>query len=182
MARLAVAVAVVIALAVGVWMLWPDDERGATTTEPLAASTTTSSPTTTEPAPTTTEDDHIVETVAEAEEILREIWFAWFEGIYNQDKDRIREVVVTEEQVEDAVQRFGESEFSRKPESSDISFSGTEILQSDKECVAVWTRVVLTGFREGSSEGVHILRRSRDKWLLHTLWRHRNDLWQTDCA
>src|SRR5688572_17948155 len=168
MARLAVAVAVVIALAVGVWMLWPDDERGATTTEPLAASTTTSSPTTTEPAPTTTEDDHIVDTVEEAEEILRDIWFAWFEGIYNQDEDRIREVVITEEQVEDAVQRFGESQFSRKPESSDISFAETEILQSDKECVAVWTRVVLTGFREGSSEGVQILRWSRDKWLLHT--------------
>src|SRR5690606_22342847 len=128
MARLAVAVAVVIALAVGVWMLWPGEERGATTSEPLAASPTTSSPTTTEPAPTTTEDDHIVDTVEEAEVILRDIWYAWFEGIYNQDGARVREVVITEEQARSATEAFGQLSFAGAPTANAFRFSGTEVL------------------------------------------------------
>lgn len=181
MARLAVAVAVVIALAVGVWMLWPDDERGATTTEPLAASTTTSSPiTTTEPAPTTTEEDHVVETVEEAEEILRDIWFAWFEGIYNQDEDRIREVVITEEQVRDATEAFGQMSFAGPPTANAFRFSGTEVLLAMEDCLGVWSSVSAS-FREGSTSGVHVLRRHEGRWKLISYWVHKGDLWEEDC-
>src|SRR5690554_4371097 len=180
MARLAVAVAVVIALAVGVWMLWPDDERGATTTEPLAASTTTSSPTTTEPAPTTTEDDHVVDTVEEAEEILRGIWFAWFEGIYNQDEDRIWEVSVTEEQVGEASDAFGEMQFGQPPTPDGLQFEDTEILLTTSDCLGVWTSMNVA-FRGGASSGVNVLRFHEGRWKLLNYWRHRDDLWREDC-
>lgn len=180
MARLAVAVAVVIALAVGVWMLWPDDERGATTTEPLAASTTTSSPTTTEPAPTTTEDDHVVDTVEEAEEILREFWLAWFEGIYNQEDDAIRDVVVTEEQLASATQQFGVMDFLHRPTHDAFTFSATEILHSAPECLGLWASVEAT-FREGGLAGVHVFRWHDGRWKLLNLWPRRNDLWREDC-
>ena len=102
--RWAIAGLVVVGLGVGVWLLWPDgDAAGPTTTTVLAAATTTTSEsidetTTTSAAVTTTVvESHVVETVEEAEAILRELWFGWFAGIYNQDEDRIREVVATEE-------------------------------------------------------------------------------------
>lgn len=182
MARLAVAVAVVIALAVGVWMLWPGEERGATTSEPLAASTTTSSPTTTEPAPTTTEDDHIVDTVEEAEEILRDIWFAWFEGIYNQDEDRIRTVVITEEMIEAARTQFTTMSFDQPPMSSGVVFDELRVLRSDSDCLALWSDSHVS-FIEADPHraGVDILRWDDGRWRLLSSWRYEADLWNSDC-
>ncbi len=95
---------VILGLALGAWLLWPRDADVPTTTVPEAGATsTTTSTQVTSTAPTgdsttsTDADSHVVETVAEAEEILRQLWFGWFEGIYNEDVDRIREVVVLEE-------------------------------------------------------------------------------------
>jgi hypothetical protein len=122
----------------------------------------------------------VVETVEEAEEILRELWFGWFEGIYNQDEDRIREVVVLEETLETAKESFG-IEFARAPRPSDITFSESEILRADTECLAVWTVLELSGFREGSSEGVEIVRWTGDRWKSLSTWTNPNDLWGADC-
>ncbi|MFZ0013772.1 MAG: hypothetical protein WAL25_06600, partial [Acidimicrobiia bacterium] len=93
----------------------------------------TSTSTTTSPETTTTTaevDSHVVTTVTEAEEILRELWFGWFEGIYDQDEDRIREVVILEQTVETARESF-DTTFEARPEEGDVQFAGTEILQSD---------------------------------------------------
>jgi hypothetical protein len=122
-----------------------------------------------------------VETVEEAEEILRELWFGWFEGIYNQDEDRIREVVATEESVEEALAQFGKVEFFRAPGANDIRFDSTELLRTDQDCLAVWTTMTLVGFREGDSENVHILRWHGERWRSLSVWRHREDLWEADC-
>jgi hypothetical protein len=181
MARLAVAVAVVIALAVGVWMLWPDDERGATTTEPLAASTTTISSTTTEPAPTTTEDDHIVDTVEEAEEILREFWLGWFQGLYHRDLARIRPLVASDAIEETARTQFGAIDFQREPTAEAIALSDVELLLSDETCLAVWSSLDVRELTGASTEGVHVFRWINGKWRYASLWAYRNDVWQDDC-
>lgn len=181
-------VLIAIALGVGVFLLWPrsSDDPPADTiaagTSTTTASTSESSSTTSTRAAASTTDEggHVVETVEEAEEILRQLWFGWFEGIYNQDEDRIREVVVLEETVETARESFG-AEFERPPTPSDISFSESEILRSDAECLAVWTVLTLSGFREGSSSGVEILRWIDGKWKSLTTWPSRDDLWEADC-
>jgi predicted RNase H-like HicB family nuclease len=98
------------------------------------------------------EGSHVVETVEEAEEILRELWFGWFEGIYHQDEDRIREVVGNPEQIQNAVDQFGVMEFEHMPTLSGISLDETEILRSDSECLALWSEVE-ADFRDGSLEG-----------------------------
>jgi hypothetical protein len=123
----------------------------------------------------------VVETVEEAEAILRELWFGWFEGIYLEDEDRIREVVATEEQVEQARQQFGVMDFEAVPVAAAITFSATEILRSDSECLAVWSTLNLIELREGTSENVHVLRRHDGRWLHLGLWTHRRDLWESDC-
>jgi hypothetical protein len=183
--RRVIAALIVAGLAVGVLVLWPrpvaeenvDPEALESTTTTSAVVTTI---TTTGTTSTTGEGSHVVETVDEAEEILRELWFGWFEGIYNQDEDRIREVVVLEETVETAKESFG-IEFLAPPQRSDISFDETEILRSDEDCLAVWTVLVLSGFREGSSGGVEVVRRTSEGWKRLSSWKYRQDLWEADC-
>ncbi|HSM45468.1 MAG TPA: hypothetical protein VK969_10670 [Acidimicrobiia bacterium] len=184
-----IAALVVIGLAVGVVLAWPTGIEDPPDT--LADATTTTS-TSVPPDPTTTseannittmvddETSHVVETVDEAEEILRELWFGWFEGIYNEDEDRIREVVILEETVDQAKKTFG-TEFERAPELEDISFNGTEILRSDAQCLVLETELVTTGFSEGSSRAVEIMRWTADGWKSLSTWTDRGDLWEADC-
>jgi hypothetical protein len=178
---------VIIGLALGAWLLWPRDAGVPTTTLPEAGATsTTTSTQVTSTAPTgisttsTDADSHVVETVAEAEEILRQLWFGWFEGIYNEDVDRIREVVVLEETVATATQSFG-SDFAREPEPSDISFAETQIVRSDQECLAIWSELILTGFSSGRSLGLEVLRWTDHGWKSLSVWTSRSDLWEADC-
>jgi len=190
MVRRLIAGLVVVGLAIGVWLLWPEGDLAVSTTTSAVATPTTVPVTPTSSAPpaitpdpsttSTTEDSHVVETVEEAEAILRELWFGWFEGIYNQDEDRIREVVATEESVSAAKESFG-IEFPEAPSPSSISFTNTEILRSDKECLAGWPTMVLSGFREGSTEGVNVLRMKDGEWIRLSLWALQDDLWEDDC-
>lgn len=178
----------VVALAIGVWALWPREGEGpSTTTVPVAAATTTTTttvPVTNTGAATTTTIEEVgprvVETVEEAEAILRELWFGWFEGIYHQDEDRIREVVATEGFLEAARDQFGVMEFAEEPTPAGIVFSDTEILRSDEGCLAVWSSVTAQ-FREGRSEGVYVIRRLDDVWGFASSWVFREDLWEQDC-
>jgi hypothetical protein len=187
--RRVIAALVVVGLAIAVVVLWPrsDDVNTAgevTTTTSTSTtapdSTTTTSTTVATTSTTSVLDDHVVETVEEAEAILRELWFGWFEGIYNEDEERIREVVVLEETVETAKESFGVA-FERAPEPEDITFEDTQLLRSDEECLAVHTTLVLTGFREGVSEGVEILRWTHNGWKSLSTWGNPNDLWEADC-
>jgi hypothetical protein len=187
--RRVIAALVVVGLAIAVIVLWPRSDDGTTSgeaTTTTSTSTTVSDPTTTSSttgvstSTTSVLEDNVVETVEEAEAILRELWFGWFEGIYNEDEDRIREVVVLEETVETAKESFG-LEFERAPEPGDITFAETEILRSDEQCVAIWSILTTSGFQTGTTDGVYVLRRTNDRWSRLSTWIQRDDLWESDC-
>jgi hypothetical protein len=180
--RTVVAGLVALGLAIAVFLVWP---RGSDDEEPETVSATTTTTTTeavgtTSTMVTTTEDSHVVETVAEAEEILRELWFGWFEGIYNQDEDRIREVVILDETVQTARESFG-AQFDEVPQPGDIEFTDIDVLRSDEECLAVWSQVRLTGFNQGDSSGVDVIRWTEEGWKRLSVWKYRGDLWEADC-
>lgn len=188
MAKQAIAGLVVVGLAIGVWALWPRaGPAQSTTTTVLAGGTTIAIPETTSTTmasiTTTTlaTGNHVVETVEEAEEILRELWFGWFEGIYNQDEDRIREVVATEHQIALATRQFGEMPFAAPPGEGDLAYAETQILRSDEECLVVWTSTSISGFTQASTQDVHVLRWVGDAWGLFSLWAFKGDLWDGDC-
>ncbi len=137
---------IVVGLAFGIWVLWPrHDSDPLPTTLPQAAvtsTTSTSSTATTAEAPTTTSttlpESHVVETVDEAEAILRDLWFGWFEGIYNQDEDRIKEVVGTQallDAARDAIRCDGVR--PTHPSVRTISIEESEILRTDDECLVL---------------------------------------------
>lgn len=185
--RLVVVVGLVV-LAFGIWALWPRGEPDTTpsTTVVAAPTTTTSSPattpsTTTAPTTTTSESSHVVTTVEEAEVILRELWFGWFEGIYNQDEERIKEVVGSQTALDNAREQFGVMTFERPPQAGDISFEATEILRTDSSCLVAYTTILLAGFREGATTGVHVLRSFDQTWVSVGLWERKGDLWEADC-
>jgi hypothetical protein len=181
---------VVVGLAVGVWWFWPREGpiNPSSTTVLSAHATTTSSAgtTTTLPATTSTTElvskSHVVETVEEAEEILRELWFGWFEGIYNQDEDRIREVVATEELLESARAAFG-FEFQPPPSIKGVRLTGSEILRSTNDCLVVWSTIDISAFvgDQGQETSLYILRSVDDSWRIATVWVNRDDIWEPDC-
>ncbi len=188
MTRRVVAGLIAVGLGAAIWALWPraDSLTPSTTTQPLAApaasevigtSTTVKDPVTT----TTVAVSHVVETVEQAEAILRQLWFGWFEGIYNQDEGRIREVVATEHQLGLAIDQFGKMAFDRAPRLDDLAFSETEMLRTDSECLVTWTKLDLLGFSAGSTQDVHVFRWTGTQWGLFSLWSYPDDLWSQDC-
>ncbi len=186
MTRRLIAGVIVMGLAIGVWLLWP--REGSTTTSttlPVAvltslAHSTTSGPTTSVAIATTALDSHVVVTVEQAEAILRELWFGWFEGIYNQDEDRIREVVASQQMLDAARAQFGTLGMKEAPRAEALSFEDTALLRADSNCLAVWSKVSAE-FRPGYSEGVLVLRKANDLWLMLGYWALKNDLWSVDC-
>ncbi|HEU4320496.1 MAG TPA: hypothetical protein VFS66_10495 [Acidimicrobiia bacterium] len=183
---------IAVALAVAVFVLWPrsdgenpsDPQAGpTTTTTTLSATTTTAAVSTTTSWPTSTVTDvQVVETVEEAEAILRDLWFGWFEGIYNQDEARIREVVASQQFLDSARSAFGDLQFIAEPTANSIQFDEIEILESSETCLAVWN-VSSVEFLESDSSrsGVEILREDEGMWKFVAAWRFKNDLWEADC-
>lgn len=191
--RRTISVLVVVGLAVAVALLLvnrdgdaPSDTvaEGTTTTTSAVTSTLPSATTTTVAVTTSSPTEmQVVETVEDAEAILRELWFGWFEGIYNEDEDRIREVVVLEETVDTARESFGVMQFSAPPTQSGIELADTELFRSDSDCIAVWTNMDVGTFRSeaAGTSGVNILRKVEGNWRLLSVWPNRGDLWESDC-
>lgn len=184
-ARILLGVLIVAALVTAIVILWPGPAAtdSTTTTAVAAPSTTTAEETTTTvPGPTTVAGSHVVETVEEAEAILRELWFGWFEGIYNQDEERIKEVVGTQEFLDVARDRFGVMEFTAEPTPEGLVISDVEILRSDEDCLSVWWRGDGTSFRgPGAFTEDVVVMRWIERWVLTARWAYRNDLWEADC-
>lgn len=182
---------IVAGLAVGIWALWPrDDSDPSPTTTPTAVETTATMPrttttttvVTTSVVTTSTAATHVVATVEEAEEILRNLWFGWFEGIYNQDEARIREVVGTQAMLDAAREAFGAS-FTEAPTRDGVLLSQSELLRSDEDCLVAWSTIDVSSFRGESSDSemVTVTRWVDDTWKLATTWALKEDLWDADC-
>ena len=190
MATKAIAGLIVVGLAIGVWLLWPRGESASpvsTTVLAVEPTTTRGSDTSTSATPTSTtvvnSESHVVETVEEAEEILRELWFGWFEGIYNQDEDRIREVSATKGHYEQGLALFGVMEFTQTPTLGGIVIQSIEFLRSNNECLAVWVSADASAFRGSGAggEALYVLRSTDRGWRFASSWIHRDDLWEPDC-
>jgi hypothetical protein len=175
---------VVVGLAIGVWVLWPRDEPNPSPTTTIhAVASSTSTKVATRTTGSSIVESHVVTTVEEAEEILRQLWFGWFEGIYNQDEDRIKEVVATQALLDDAIAAFPTAAFGTTPTESNVRLGNSQLLRSDEGCLVVWGTLDVTEFAgAGAIEtSVYVMRWVDGSWRLTTLWLHKNDLWETDC-
>ena len=178
-----------VGLALGIWILWPDGDAAsdtATTIATASATTTTMPAGTTSSRPVTTTggvpDSPVVETVEEAEQILRELWFGWFEGIYNQDEERIREVVATEGFLSSGIAAFESLEFENPPNREGIAFEEADLLMSTDQCFVIWSVSDSTFLTAGPDRvGVDVVRLVGADWRLFSSWTNKGDLWDADC-
>ena len=189
MIRRLVAGLIVVGLAVGIWALWPREDSTTTTTtppgavEPTSTSSVAMSTTTIEVTTSSGSDTHVVTTVEEAQEILRQLWFGWFEGIYNQDEERIKEVVGTQAMLDSARGAFGTLRFASPPSEDEIRFADIEILRADASCLALWIsgEVGFVDVETPSVTSVEGARWTGTSWVLVSTWRYRDDIWEADC-
>lgn len=188
--RRVIAALIVVGLAIGVVLLWPDSTADTPPPTVAGPTTTASTPTTAADTPTTTatdntsstsgEESHVVETVEEAEEILHAFLFTWFSSIYERDEEKLRSVIGNPRQVEAGLAQFGQMEFSSEPTPNGIIVNQIEILRADERCLAVWSESG-ADFRGGVSSIVHVFQWNEGSWLFINTWLHRDDLWEADC-
>ena len=122
--------------------------------------------------------------MAEVEELLRGLWFGWFDAIYRKDPDSLWEVVATTRFHKAAVAAMDSKVFIAPPSTNTVQIPSAEILLDTKECLVVWHEVDLTAFlgQGGSSEVVSVLwPDDRYGFRFATDWQFRNDLWRSDC-
>ena len=156
MTRRLIAGLLVVGLAIGVWALWPREEPDPSPTTTVNAVDSTTTTSVADPVTTTTLESHVVTTVEEAEVILRELWFGWFEGIYNQDEDRIRDVVGSPTALDNALAQFGVMEFALPRLTSGQSISRSRaFFDPMRHAWSCWAqRIRLSGSKVASSRSV----------------------------
>ncbi len=187
MIRRVIAGLVVVGLAIGIWVLWPREEPSpAPTTTIHAVASSTSTKVATRTTSSSIVESHVVTTVEEAEEILRQLWFGWFEGIYNQDEDRIKEVVATQALLDSAVAQFESMEFASAAvargqhtfvEHRDPSIQTTM-------CLVIWAGLDVSLRSESDARRPSASMSSEVSATVGysaSVWAYRDDLWEADC-
>lgn len=199
-ARVGLGLGVIAALAVAIWaaVAQGGDEIPSTTTTlppsttsapPTTISTTTVAPTSTTTTPTTTPAETTATTVdaeARAEEvrlILQDLYFRWFDAIYRNDEEAVREIAATQNNLDDFRNAIEEMDLPSAPDPGDIQIHDVEVLRWDESCLVVYSVLDLSNWRgDGAiSEGVDVLLPVEGEWRLGTAWGNKSDLWQQDC-
>lgn len=195
--RAGLSVGVIVALVIAIWVAVSsgDDEPAPTTLETTTTSATTLTTTTTTTPPattattsgsTTTPTETTVDEEARIEEvrlILEDLYFRWFDAIYRNDEEAVREAIATERYLTDFRNAVDSLDIPRQPEREDVAVSGVEILRDSESCLVTYATVdarQLLG-DEGEGSRVNVLLYSEGRWKLATVWTNKTDLWQQDC-
>jgi hypothetical protein len=150
------------------------------------ATTATTSPTSLETTTTvgeTTSTTTAEQRLAEVEEILRELWFGWFDAIYRKDEDALWEVVATTRNYEAGLAAMETMEFASAPDPSGVVIVTADILLDRADCLVVYDALSVS-FRDlvDVAPVVDVLWPDpRYGWRLATGWQYPNDLWLQDC-
>lgn len=187
-------IGVMVALAIAIWAALAsgdsDPEPTTTTTTTTLATSTTTAPTTTTSTttpPQTSVPDTTVNAEARREEvrlILEDLYFGWFDAIYHNDEEAVREVVATSNNIEDFHQAVESLTLPSPPIRAEIQVKDVEILRDDDRCLVTYSILDVSQWRgEGAlSEGVNVLLPVEGEWRFGTAWTHRYDLWEADCS
>ena len=157
-------------------------------TTTLSAELTTSAETSTSVSSTPTEATTVTTTaeqrLAEVEELLRELWFGWFDAIYRKDPDALWQVVATTGGYQAGIAAMDSLEFTAVPSKAAVVIDLLDLLLDRDDCLVAFYSINVSGFRgSGSiSERVSVLwPDDRYGFRLATDWTHPNDLWLSDC-
>lgn len=190
---------VIVALGVAVWAaLSAGNDDVPTTSTVSSSSTTTASTPTTTPLPTTTTSGSTtappttsaptttIDPEARIEEvrlILEDLYYRWFDAIYRNDEEAVRDVVATSNNIADFREAVTTLNLERPPERGEIRVTDVEVLRDDSRCLVAFSTLDVSAWRGAgaTTEGVDVLLPVSGDWRLATTWESESDLWQTDC-
>jgi hypothetical protein len=143
--------------------------------------TTSLASTTSEAVTTTTTKE---QRLAEVEELLRDLWFGWFDAIYRKDADALWQVVATSDFHGAGVAAMDSMEFESAPTQEGVVIPTVEVLLDRPDCLVAFHEVDVSSFRgDGAvTQTVSVLwPDDRYGFRFATGWQFKNDLWQMDC-
>jgi hypothetical protein len=175
-----VAVVVVLAGAVILLANRGEDPVTPTSTSVVVTMTTSSASSTSAVATTTTTEE---QRLVEVEELLRDLWFGWFDAIYRKDANALWQVVATEALHGAAVEAMTSLAFVAPPAKASILLRDLDVLLDRTDCLVVHYRMDARLFlAESESQFVSVMWPD-DRYGLRfaTAWQFPDDLWQMDC-
>jgi hypothetical protein len=179
--RHGVALSIVIALAaMAVVSLRPTEQAVVALPPPTTTTTTSVVTTTTVPATTTTT---VLDRTAEVEEIVRDLYFRWFDGVYREDMATIDAIAGTTQVLGWAERAFGKLAFLSEPKRDEILVDVKNILLDRPDCLVVSVDVdyrTFFGVDEPHST-VDVYFRVGDGWGFAVKYKYEREMWQVDC-
>lgn len=158
-----------------------DEEPIVTTTESIRTTTSQIEVTTTTEASTSTTTAE--QRQAEVEELLKDLWFGWFDAIYRKDPDALWQVVATTRNHDAGVAAMETMGFIAAPARDGVQIAEFRVLLDRSDCLVVENSVDMTAFRGvvGGSTVSVLWPDDRYGFRFATSWQYANDLWLQDC-
>jgi hypothetical protein len=137
--------------------------------------------TTAEPALTTTTSE--AQRRAEVEELLRDLWFGWFDAIYRKDPDALWQVVATTRFHDSGVAAMETLGFTSEPQADSFHIRSTDVLLDRSDCIVVYYELDASDLvGQPAAPFVSVLWPDpRYGFRFATDWQYINDLWLQDC-
>lgn len=181
--RSMLAVTVLMFLGLTIWIASRPASPAATVTAPLtgfdpvgtaAPTSSTSAPTTSTTAP---------DRVSQVEDIMRDLYFGWFDGLYRKDMDTIDAVAGTEAVLGWAERAFDTVRFRQPPTRDAIGIEVKRILLDRPDCLVVSADVDYRAIVDTDtiSTTVDVYFRVGDGWGFATKYKYERELWLVDC-
>ncbi|MEX1044398.1 MAG: hypothetical protein WD020_07135 [Acidimicrobiia bacterium] len=143
--------------------------------------TTTVVPTTV--LPTTTTTSVVVDRETEIEEILRDFYFGWFDGIYREDVATLDRVAGSKEVFESGVAAFGKPKFTTEPTRDAVGVKVKNVLLDRPDCLVVSADIDFQSFIDIDRvmPAVDVFFRVGDGWGRAISYQYEKEMWQFAC-
>ncbi|MEX2280000.1 MAG: hypothetical protein WEA76_07930 [Acidimicrobiia bacterium] len=149
----------------------------------VAMPVTTTTTTTTVLPTTTTTTTGGVDREAEIEEILRDFYFGWFDGIYRQDVDTLDRVAGSTEVFESGVAAFGKPKYTAQPTREAVGVKVKNVLLDRPDCLVVSADIDFRSFIDIDRvmPAVDVFFRVGDRWGRAVSYQYEKEMWQFAC-
>lgn len=147
---------------------------------PVTTTTTMVVTTTTVQATTTTT---VVDREAEIEEILRDFYFGWFDGIYREDVDTLDRIAGSEDVFEQGVAAFGKPKFTTAPTRDAVGVEVKNVLLDRPDCLVVSADIDFRSFIDIDRvmPAVDVFFRVGDGWGRAISYEYEKEMWLVAC-
>ncbi|HVR32059.1 MAG TPA: hypothetical protein VMS74_05045 [Acidimicrobiia bacterium] len=179
--RHGVALVIVVALAALTLLALRPPEQAVVALPP--AEVVESIPTTTTTVATTTTTAAPGDRDAEIEEILRDFYYGWFDGLYRHDVDTIDRIAGSQAVLEQGIGGFDRLEFTAVPTRDAIGVDVKNVLLDRADCLVVSADIDFRSFvaTDEVMAAVDVFFRVGDGWGRAISYEYEQELWLVAC-